>query len=217
MGLINGAATYTRFTIVETIPDDFHANVAVRFPKFMFRDVDSKTNPDKSVGWVHYENPLNTRFKFENVIHGDFIVVSMRIDRKSISPVLYKAQVNQKVADWKRENRGRVKAKAQTTESKDDKIPREELTRIREEVKTQMITAVAPQTTVFEMAWNFAESVVYFSSQARVPITEFIELFGTTFELTLNEVDVIVRTEDFIDRSPLDVVFEDLRPARFRG
>lgn len=205
MGLINGAATYTRFTVIERIPDDFQANANARLQRFMFRNIDPKVNAEKSVGWVHYENPMHTRFHFENTIIGEFIVLAMRIDRKAITPIMFKAQIQQQMSQW-----------AQDPKNKGKKISREELNKLRDEIKSQMLAVVPPQTTVMEMVWNFSAGIVYFSSQSRKAIEEFVDLFGTTFELTLNELDLVTRTEDFLDRSALDVVFEDLRPSRFR-
>ncbi len=204
MSLISGTVSYTRFTVIEDIPSDFQTIAEGRLPRFSFKEIDPKKNSVMSYGWVACDNPMNTRVKLNQAYHGDYILLGLRVDRKTISPVMYKARCGQELRMIRQELRGKT-------------LTRDRIQTMREEVKASMLAAVAPTTQVYEMAWDFSTGVVYFSSAARAVIDLFTELFSDTFELTLEEHDIISRTENFIENSTLSITYEDLHPSRFRN
>ena len=203
MGLINGGASYTRFVVNEEIPKDFHTVATSRLERFAFKEINPKKHEEISIGWVAYDNPTNARVTIEKAFFGDYSVLGIRVDKKTISSILYKAELSQALRVLRQE----LKGKKPTTQR---------VSELREELRTKMLEAIAPQVAVYEMVWNFQSGTVFFSSQSRKAVDMFTELFKDTFELTLNEMDIVELTENYLETEKNDVVFEDLYPSHFR-
>ena len=202
MGLINGSITYKIYRIEDDLPKDLKETISTNLAKFAFREINPKTNPEMSIGWVNAFNPIDTRLTIEKVMQGKYIILGLRKDRKSLPAALLKAQLNEALRAQIRERRGR-------------KLSREEVASLKETVKEQMLAAVSPTTNLYEAVWNFETGDVYFSAQAGKIAAEFAELFEQTFGLSLTEVTLPTRAEAYVESKGLGISIEELSPAHF--
>jgi hypothetical protein len=65
------------------------------------------------------------------------------------------------------------------------------------------------------MVWNYETGEVFFSAQAAKPAAEFAELFEETFKLSLEEINLVTRTENYIVDKGLGLELIDLEPSNF--
>lgn len=202
MGLFSGSFTFRKFRVMDEIPREFQQELALSLSRFAFRDINPQTNPEYSIGWVPPFDPLDGNLAVEKVVLGKYILLGIRKDKKSISAPMLKAQITEALRAKRRERNGR-------------KLSKEETNEIRDLVKDKLLRSVSPVTTFLEMAWNFETGEVYLSSQSAKAATEFAELFEETFKLTLEDMNLVARTEDYIARKGLGLELVDLEPSNF--
>lgn len=202
MGLINGSVTYRRFRVTDTVTKDFREQLTGGMKRYAFRDINPKTNPEMSIGWVNSMDPIDTELTVEKVIFGRHVILGIRRDRKSIPAALLKARVSEAVRATLRERRAK-------------KLSREETVALRETVREAMLAAVSPTTTLFEAVWNYETGDVFLSTQAQKAATEFAELFEATTGLGLSETTLVSRAEAFIESTGMNVELATLDESAF--
>lgn len=202
MALFSGTFTFKKFRVVDEIPKEFQQNLAKSLERFAFRDINPQTNPEFSIGWVQPFDPLEPGLPVEKVVLGKYILLGIRRDKKNISLPMLKAQINEAIRAKRRERSGR-------------KLSKEEINETRDFVKDKMLASVTPVTTFYEMVWNYETGEVYFSAQATKPAAEFSELFEETFKLSLEEINLVTRTEGYIAEKGLNLELIDIEPAHF--
>jgi len=202
MGLFGGSFTFRKFRVIDEIPREFQQNLPTALARFAFRDINPQTNPEYSIGWVPPFDPLDKNLAVEKVVLGKYILLGIRRDKKNVSAPMLKAQTTEALRAKRRERNGR-------------KLSKEETNEVREQVKDALLRSISPVTNFYEMAWNYETSEVYFSSQAAKACGEFSELFEETFKLSLEEINLVTRTEDYITDKGLGLELIDLEPANF--
>lgn len=202
MGLVAGSITYRKYRVTEELPRSFKEALVQNLPRHAFRDIHPQTNPEQSIGWTNPFDQLDANLNLEKVLFGKYLLLGMRKDRKSVQPALFKARVSEVVKAQMRERRGR-------------KLSREELTGLKEMVKEKMLAEASPVTNFYEVVWNYETQEVYFSSQAGKAAIEFAELFEETFQLPLEEMNLVTRAERFIYERGLDVELVDVEASNF--
>lgn len=202
MGLINGSITYKKFTVTDELPKNFKEALIKELPRHTFRDINPKTNPETSMGWVNVTDPLDTDLGLEKILFGKYIILGFRKDKKAISGTLFKAQVNDAIKAQMRQRHGR-------------KLSREEIVSLKELVKEKLLESTSPTISLFEMVWNYETQEVYFSSQGSKPSAEFADHFLETFGLAMDEVTVSGITEGYIDKNGIDRELSQLEASNF--
>lgn len=202
MGLINGSATYKRFRVTDELPKGFHDKLVNGLRRYAFREIDPKSNSEQSVGWVNATDPFDTDLSTDKILIGDWIMLGIRWDRKSVPTLLLKSKIAEKIRLTLAERRIR-------------KLSREEITQIRQVVKDSLLATVAPSTTVFEVLWNIRTNIVYLSTHASRVADYFVDLFEETTGLGIVEETLVSRIEDFCDRHGVDVDLENIEETSF--
>ncbi|MCX7719030.1 MAG: recombination-associated protein RdgC [Candidatus Sumerlaeaceae bacterium] len=202
MAFIHGSITYLRFRPIDPLPRNFKDLLSERLPKYAFREINPKTNPEFSTGWINAMNPIDTRLTIEKALFGPYVILGVRRDRKSVPAALLRARLSEAV-------------RAQLRERRAKKLSREDVQQLRDTVREEMLAAVSPSTSLHEMIWNIEKQAVYYSTRARKAVEEFIDLFSETFDMTLEEVNLVNRIEGYISERGLDVELDQVEPAVF--
>lgn len=202
MGLINGSATYKRFRVTDELPKGFHDKLVNGLRRYAFREIDPKSNPEQSVGWVNATDPFDTDLTTDKILIGDWIMLGIRWDRKSVPALLLKSKIAEKIRVTLAERRMR-------------KLSREEIAQIRQIVKDSLLATVAPSTTVFEVLWNIRTNIVYLSTHASRVADYFVDLFEETTGLGIVEETLVSRIDDFCDRHGVDFELESIDETSF--
>ncbi len=198
MGLLSGAASFMRFSVEGDLPDSFWDFVAERVAAHSFQDIDD-TFDEYSIGWVSVANMFDVDFEYGAYAAGDYVVLSMRIDERKVSPSVLKKYV------MKEEER--IKKEQQIP-----RLNRSAVMEIKERVRTQLIRQSVPVPAVYDICWNLSDGTVFFFSTSKKAIVLLEELFKETFGLSLIlQVPWLVagRVADEETRDGLDA----LRPA----
>lgn len=202
MSLTSGAATYLRFKCEGDLPKNLKDTAVERLAKHAFREINPKTNPETSTGWVNAFNPTDTHLNLEKILFGKYIVLGVRRDKKSLPTALFKARVVEALRAASREKHGR-------------KLARHETAIVKENVKEKMLAETSPTIALFEAVWNYESGDVFFSSQSATPAAEFADLFKETFGLIVAEMSLASRCEAFAGAKGLDDELTALEPAHF--
>jgi DNA recombination-dependent growth factor C len=198
LGIFSGSVTYTKLRVEEKLPRDFHDTVTRQLARYAFREINPKTNPESSIGWVNPFDPLDSSLSMEKVLHGKYLLLTLRRDKKTLSGPLVNARISQAIRAHMREQRKRSLSKAEQAS-------------LRETVKAELLAQVSASTSLFEVAWNFEAGEVFFGSRSAPAIDLLLDLFQNTFSLSLVPVTVADKTEKI---NP-DVDFATLEPGQF--
>jgi hypothetical protein len=127
---------------------------------------------EKLSGWTSIDNVLDTKFQYANYSVGEYLVFSMRLDKKVIPPSLLKLRV----LEEEKKALGESGKKFLGRQRKED---------IKEKVKVELAGLIPPIPSFFEACWSPRGKMVYFCSLAAAPIEEFKDLFKRSFKMDL--------------------------------
>jgi DNA recombination-dependent growth factor C len=171
MGLIKGTLTLSKYRVVGSLPDNFKNFIDKQIKVFAFRELPIGES-EKSVGWTSLENVLDTNFEYANYLLADYLIFSLRIDRKIIPTSLLKLKV--------------LEAERQLIADKGkDKIYREERAEIKESVYRSLLRQTPPIPSFHDICWNVSQGWLLFGSLSEKAGEDFEDLFKRTFKLTL--------------------------------
>ncbi|MBM4330545.1 MAG: hypothetical protein FJ117_04835 [Deltaproteobacteria bacterium] len=172
MGLAKGTLTFSRYHTLGELPHSFHDFVNRQLKKYAFQELSLKTE-EKSLGWTSLENPLDTNFEHANYSFADYLIFSLRIDRKIIPPSLMKVKLLQAEKKFSTGSRKRV-------------LPKEQRDEIKERVRLELLSKTYPVPSFYEVCWSPSQKCLLFSSLLKKAAQEFEELFKRTFDLALS-------------------------------
>lgn len=169
--LTSGSITCRVYRLAEKPPPDFLDKADRDLKRHAFREVDVAKSP-RSMGWVRAQDILNTDVRVANSMYEDFLVLGLRVDKVAVNARLLKAYF-QRAADERLQETGR------------SSLSRDERAALLEKTKLQMLTMQTPATALYEVAWNTADHLVYFSATSEALNQEFADLFQDTFHVGL--------------------------------
>ncbi len=168
MSLLKGTASFVRFSVDGTLPENSLDFIAKRIMAFSFKDID-ETYDEYSIGWVSILNMFDTQFGFASYVAGDYITLTLRIDERKVSPAILKKYVQ------KEEERVRLERQV-------PKLGRSVKVQIKERIRTELMRKAIPIPATFELCWNLSNStLLFFSTNKKIHsvLEDFIkESFG---------------------------------------
>ncbi|HNS55983.1 MAG TPA: hypothetical protein PKO34_02920, partial [Smithellaceae bacterium] len=114
MGLLKGNFSFARFRVEGQLPQAFFNFVNSRITANSFRET-NKSTEEKRLGWVSVTDVLDADFVSANYALGDYLIFSLRIDRKIIPPKLMKIKVLEEERQFLAES-GKDRINKQTAE-----------------------------------------------------------------------------------------------------
>ena len=174
MGLMKGSFSFMRFEVEGQLPQAFTTFINNRIKGDSFRESRNSTE-EKRMGWVSLADILDADFEKANYALGDYLVFSLRIDRKLISPKLMKIRIMEEQRRF-------------LTESGQTRIGKSMNEGIREKVKLELLTKSDPVPSFYDVCWAVGQNRVYFSSLSDKVADDFVDLFKKTFSLGLKRI-----------------------------
>jgi len=171
MGLLKGNITFSRFRVLGSMPDPFDEFFAERIHRFAFQNL-WRTADEKIKGWISAEDCTDSDFPFASYAHGKYLLFSLRIDRKTIPPSLFKLRVAET-------------EQKQLKESGQKKLYREQQEAIRDSVHLELLAKALPVPSFYDVCWSVKERMLTFFSLSERVGTELQEFFRDSFSLTL--------------------------------
>ncbi|MEN6622783.1 MAG: recombination-associated protein RdgC [Smithella sp.] len=171
MGLLKGNFSFVRFHVEGQLPKEFFTFVNNRIKANSFREA-SKSTEEKRLGWVSVTDILDADFEAANYSLGDYLIFSLRIDRKVIPPKLMKIKVMEEERQF-------------LAESGKKYINKQISGGIKDKVKLELLTKIDPVPSFYDVCWALGQNTVYFSSLSDKVADDFVDLFKKTFSLSL--------------------------------
>lgn len=171
MGLLRGAASFTRFTVEGELPGNTWNFIAKQTAKHRFKDID-ETLDEFSIGWVSAADMFDAQFADSAHAAGDYVVLSMRVDERKVSAAVVKKFAAKEEA--------RIKAEQEL-----HRLSRTVRLEIKERIRTELLRAAPPVPAVYDFCWNVSKGTALFFSNSRKPLALLEELFKESFGMSL--------------------------------
>jgi hypothetical protein len=171
MGLLKGNFSFAQFHVDGKLPQAFLEFVSSRIKANSFRDT-TKSTEEKRLGWVSLTDVLDADFENANYALGDYLIFSLRVDRKLIPPKLMKIRLMEE-------------EKRFLIESGKSRVNKAMATGIKEKVKLELLTKLDPVPSFYDVCWAVGQNKIYFSSLTDKVADDFADLFKKTFSLSI--------------------------------
>ena len=160
-----------QFSVEGQMPQAFTAFISNRIKGNSYREAHNATE-EKRMGWVSLTDILDTDFKEASYALGDYLIFSLRIDRKQISPKLMKIRLMEEQRKF-------------LTEHGQTRIGKAMNEGIKDRVRLELMSKIDPVPSFYDVLWAVGQNKVYFSSLSDKVADDFVELFKKTFSLNL--------------------------------
>ncbi len=177
MSFLKTSTSFTRFNIVDTVPKELHENILDKLKQFAIVDID-ETSEERAYGWTSFDDMLDTTWENSLPQKGQYLTFSLRQDTRRIPPAVQKKYVTMAL----KQEEARIQEQGKKFISRDRK---KELV---EQVKIRLRARFLPIPAEFLVVWAMDTNVVYFGSTQRKVIEMFVDLFGRSFELGLEQI-----------------------------
>ncbi len=188
MGLLSASNSITRYKLEGRLRTPVLETVAAGLKKNAIGEIDDQSS-EKAVGWTSFEKPYQPDFSGSNYAYGAYLVFALRIDKKSIpSQVVKKYFI--------------IESARRLAESGRQYLSRNEKQTIKDHVIERLNEKVPATPHVYDIIWNYEDSVLWFFSNLKAANEELETLFLRSFDLTL--IRVIPYTAAYLDSGLTD-------------
>lgn len=171
MGLLKGSVTFSRYRVAGAMSDGFNDFFDERIRRHAFQD-SWRVADEKVAGWISIENCLDTDFPYAAYAQGKYMLFSLRIDRKTIPPALFRIRVMEAERNH-------------LAESGQKKLYKEQREAIRDSVRLDLLSKTLPVPSFYEICWSVSDRVLFFCTLSDKIGSELQEMFRDAFGLTL--------------------------------
>lgn len=171
MGLLSSSATFVRYAVEGELPPKFLDFAAERIALNSYRDIDDNFE-ERSVGWVSVLSMFDSSFDYASFSAGDYIVLTLRVDERTVAPKVLKKFTLKEEARLRKERQIPKLSRAQKIE-------------IKENVKLMLLKKAVPAPATYDLCWNLSEGTLLFFSTSQKAQTELEDFFKKTFDLSL--------------------------------
>ena len=171
MSLLSSSVSITRYRIQGKLKRPILETIAAALKKNAISEIDDPTL-DKAVGWTSFEKPYQPDFGGSSFVYGNYLVFSLRIDRKTVPPKLVKKHMV-------------IESERRLADSVRPYLSRSEKERIRDLVMDRLFATVPATPSTYDIVWNYEDAVLWFFSNLKAANEELETLFLRSFDLTL--------------------------------
>ena len=177
MGFLGSSCSFTRFRVIDPVPDELWAEIPQLLKKGAILDIDETTD-SQADGWVSFDDYLDTTWQAGPPQKGAYMAFSLRLDIRRIP-----AGVVRKYLDLalKRE-------KAENEKNGKKFISRERRKELKELVQISLRRRFLPVPSEFNVIWNTANNEIWFASTQEKVIELFVQRFLATFKLHIEQL-----------------------------
>lgn len=205
MGFANSSCSFTRFRILDPVPDEIVNTLPEKLVQFSFRDIEDIPEM-QAHGWVSYEDMLDSQWETAPPFKGEFAVFSLRLDTRRIPAGVIKKHL----AIALRHEKQRLAQNGQKF------ISRERKKELREQVIMRLRQRFLPVPAEFNTIWNLQTGEVWFASIQSKMIDLFMEYFLATFGLHLEQLTPYNLASMLLDENAIASI-DALTPTCFAG
>lgn len=163
------------------------ADIPRRLKRFAFVDIDQSAE-ERSFGWVCFDDLLDAEWKTSSPEKGEYLVFSLRLDTRRVSPAMFKKHwllaLKQKVAELPEQGR--------------KYLTRDQKAELREHVRQRLLARSLLIPAVFDVVWSVRDNRVYLATTNAKIRTLFEDMFARTFELALEPLAPVVLAQEHL-------------------
>jgi len=171
MGLLKGTYSFSKYRVEGDPPGKFLDFADRQLKTFSFRGLPVGID-ETAMGWTSMEDPLDALFERGGYVVGDYLIFTLRVDRKVIPPSLAKI----KTAEAEKEFLAR---------RKQERIFKEQRKEIREAVRQELLGRALPVPSLYDVCWCISGKWLLFGSLGEKLSEEFEKFFERCFGLKL--------------------------------
>lgn len=171
MSLLSASVSITRYKVWGKLETPVLETVAPALKKNAISEIDEQTL-EKVSGWTSFKKPYEPDFSGSNFVFGAYLVFALRIDKKSIPAKLIQKHFM-------------IESARRLAESGRQYLSRNEKQIIKDHVIEALNLKVPATPHVYDIIWNFEESVLWFFSNLKAANEELETLFSRSFNLAL--------------------------------
>lgn len=171
MSLLSNSVSITRYQVQGQLESPVLETAADGLTKNAISEIDDPSS-EKAVGWTSIEKPYQPDFGGSAFVYGNYLIFSLRIDRKTVPPKLVKKHMVIESNRW-------------LTESGRPYLSRSEKERIRDQVMDRLYARVPATPNIYDIVWNYEDTRLWFFSNLKGSNEELETLFLRSFGLTL--------------------------------
>ena len=201
MPLLSPTVTFTRYMIREPVNDDFLTKIIDKISAKVFREQETGVQ-EVNMGWAAPRDPFRQDINLQDISFSDFIIISLRIDKRSVPASLLKKYCA--LEEKRTIDQGQIQRI--TSKMRQD---------IRERTRMQLLAKALPVPATHDLLWNTSTgSVLFFCRQDK--ICGMVEdLFKATFGMILYPVIPYNLGLQLIDRDHETEAYETMRTEVF--
>lgn len=194
MRLLSASNSITRYRVEGRLKKPVLETVAAGLKKNAISEIDDHAS-EKAVGWTSFEKPYQPDFSGSTYAYGTYLVFALRIDRKNIPPKVVKKHFV-------------IESARHLAESGRQYLSRNEKQNIKDHVIDRLNVKIPATPHVYDVVWNYEDSVLWFFSNLKAANEELETLFLQSFDLTL--IRVIPYTAAHLDSGLNDTEKDNL-------
>lgn len=171
MSLLSASVSITRYKVEGQLETPILETIAAGLNKNVISEIDDRSL-EKAVGWTSFEKPYQPNFAGSAFVYGNYLLFSLRIDRKTVAPKVVRKHVV-------------IESDRRLAESGRPYLSRNEKERIRDQVMDRLNATVPATPNIYDILWNYEDAILWFFSNLKAANEEFETLFLRSFDLTL--------------------------------
>lgn len=171
MSFLSSLISITRYKVEGRLKAPALETVAAGLKKNAISEIDNQSS-EKAVGWTSFKKPYQPDFSGSDFVYGNYLVFSLRIDKKSIPPKVVKKYFM-------------LESTRRLADSGRQQLSRSENQIIRDQVIDRLNIKVPATPHVYDLIWNYENSVLWFFSNLKASNEELETLFLRSFDLRL--------------------------------
>lgn len=177
MGFLASSVSFTRFRVIDPVPDELWAEIPQLLREGAIPDID-ETSDTQSDGWVSFDDYLDTTWQAGPPQKGAYMAFSLRVDTRRIPAGVARKHL---ILALKRE-------KAENEKNGKKFISRERRKELKELVQISLRRRFLPVPGEFNVIWNTANNEIWFASTQTKMLELFVQRFLATFELHIEQL-----------------------------
>ena len=204
MSLLSSSVSVTRYRVEGSLEAPVLETAAAALQKYAISEIDDQAS-QKVSGWTSFEKPYQPDFSGSSFLFGAYLVFALRIDKKTIAPKVFQKHFM-------------IESARRLSESGRQYLSRHEKQRIKELVIDGLNLKIPATPHVYDIIWNYEQSLLWFFSNLKAANEELETLFLRSFNLTL--IRMFPYTAAFLNSDLSDTekdILLKLAPTRFKG
>jgi hypothetical protein len=171
MSFLSNLISITRYTVEGRLKAPLLETVAAGLKKNAISEIDDQSS-EKAVGWTSFKKPYQPDFSGSDFVYGNYLVFSLRIDKKSIPSKVVKKYFM-------------LESTRRLADSGRQQLSRSEKQIIKDQVIDRLNIKVPATPHVYDLIWDYEDSALWFFSNLKASNEELETLFLRSFDLRL--------------------------------